>query len=531
MVAVEQSWGPERRAVSIPIARVTLLEDRAEVYRTAELELAAGVERLVIADVAPVLQDASLVASVEGDGVSVADVRVRRATRIRPREKPEVIADLERQIRDKLHEAQRSVEDRLHAERRLEAVRDMIAKGVREVPEDASWGIGSHHAWRETFETLFRRARELDEQIAARQRAEQDLREEIERLALRRQAADRPDATFSAWIEVELACRAAGKVKVVVSYVVPNALWRPMHSVRLHGLERLTITSSAVVWQNTGEDWDGVELSFSTARSSLGTEPPLLSDDLLTAEKKPDTLDVSVRAVAVQRASVSAGPGGGGRPAAPSGVELPGVDDGGDILNLRARGLCTVRSDGRPNIVAIGVVDVPAECTLVTVPELEPRVFLRVVAVNEGRAPLLAGPVELVRDHGYVGLTKTMFVAPKERFELSFGPDDAITLLRHVSREEARDRRPPDEWKTVTTSVTLFVSNLSGHPKVVRVTERIPVSELREVLVTLVADRTTPGVTVSDHGICTWDIALAPNAHETVRLVWSMATAPSVKGL
>jgi len=50
-------------------------------------------------------------------------------------------------------------------------------------------------------------------------------------------------------------------------------LWRPLHEARLFADDRLLMSSSAVVWQNTGEDWSNVDLSFSTALSSLGVEP------------------------------------------------------------------------------------------------------------------------------------------------------------------------------------------------------------------------------------------------------------------
>ncbi len=105
---------------------------------------------------------------------------------------------------------------------------------------------------------------------------------------------------------------ADGEVEVRIDYVVPNALWRPLHTARLLGGSRVQFTSSAAVWQDTGEDWKDVELRFSTARSSLGTEPPLLRQDLLTVKKKNETVLVQARQVQVQKAGLGSAPAAGG---------------------------------------------------------------------------------------------------------------------------------------------------------------------------------------------------------------------------
>jgi hypothetical protein len=63
--------------VTASIALVVVFEDRARVVRRATVELAAGTHRLVIAGVAPVLADKSLVA--RAPGAAVHDVRAVRA--------------------------------------------------------------------------------------------------------------------------------------------------------------------------------------------------------------------------------------------------------------------------------------------------------------------------------------------------------------------------------------------------------------------------------------------------------------------
>jgi uncharacterized protein (TIGR02231 family) len=168
-----------------------------------------------------------------------------------------------------------------------------------------------------------------------------------------------------------------------------------------------------------------------------------------------------------------------------------------------------------------------AEAALVTFPELEPKVFLRAVARNTSPSPLLAGPVELLQDNGFVGWTQTLFVAPQERFELSFGPDDAL----RVRREEKKSSKQHhvSKWNENTTHITLYLSNLSGDARTVLVTERIPVSEIEHVKVELDTEKTTGSPELDDHGFCKWKVEVPANGHLVLHLRFKVSLAPGVQ--
>src|SRR5690606_15535328 len=133
-------------------------------------------------------------------------------------------------------------------------------------------------------------------------------------------------------------------------------------------------------------------------------------------------------------------------------------------------------ADGRPNVIPLFSFETEAETTLVTMPEVSEAVLLRSTQRHEGKAPILAGPVELIRDSGGVGYTKTLFVAAKERFELGFGPDDAVRVTRRLQQEPIAD--PVGQWTITQHTLALYLSNLSDEEKTVDVCERIPVSEI-----------------------------------------------------
>jgi uncharacterized protein (TIGR02231 family) len=513
-----------RTVVPVPVREVTLLEDRARVRRWAEVDVVEGTNRLVVLDVAPTLQDVSLAGAIDGEA-KVTDLRCRRAMRVWHEDQPEDIARIDTEIEGHRRTLRHLSEDRTRLADRYEQISDIAMKSAEEIPVDAAWGMVNQQAWRENFERLFERMRSMRQETFDVYHHQIDTSEALDNAVLRRQAATTTTRRFVAWVEIDVHATAAGKLRLEVDYVVPSALWRPMHRARLVD-GKVAFEMSAVVWQRTGEDWSDVELAFSTARSSLGTEPPLLSDDRLTARRRSEQVEVEARQVRVQRAQVK---GGGGPGGAPSARELPGVDDGGDIQVLRADGRHDVPSDGRPTTVPVDAFEAPCEARLVVIAELDTKAFLETVLVNTGSRPILAGPVALVREHGFVGWTETLFVAPGQRFSLSFGPDDAVRVTRTV--QEASEVDHVDGWRVDARLVKIFLSNLGGDPKRLAITERIAVSEVEQVRVALLEEDTSHGSSVDDDGFVRWTLDLDPHGRATRQLAWSVAVAPGVEGL
>lgn len=514
---------PEKAQLLVaPVKQVTLLEDRAQVRRVGRVKLSAGQHLLLVEDVAPVLQDLSLRASA--DKAKVSDVRARRAMKVAPREKSETLQKLELDIEALTEKWRQLKEDQEVVAQRRERLDQVLARGLEELPQDVSWGQ-PQTPWKDTLESLFEQQRTLRAKELELGHAQRDVNVQREALIAQRRMFDRPDSRFVTWLEADVVVPADGEVEVTLEYTVPNALWRPLHAARLAD-GKFTFESRACVWQNTGEDWNDVRLVFSTARASLGIEPPLLADDLLRAQKKAEKLVVQAREVVIQKAKVS---GGGGAPALPSTVELPGVDDGGEVRNLEAKGPCTVPSDGRPNTVPLFEFDATPQTRLVAYPELELRVFLTSTQKNEAKFPILAGPVELLLQNGFVGWTKVLFVAPGEEFRLSFGPDATLRLSR-TERDRNQDAQNTD-WKTVTKTVWLYLSSLGDEKKQVEVIERMPVSELAQVKIALGTKRTAPRPKVDENGFATWVVDLEPRAQSNITFAYDVSTAPGVQGL
>ncbi|WP_437734650.1 DUF4139 domain-containing protein [Sorangium sp. So ce1335] len=534
---------------------VTLFEDRAEVVRTARVEVAAGAQWVAIGGVSVFVDERTVQARVApaggpGGAVRVTAARVRWRAHREAALGREAIDALERERREASRRAAAAELARDRAARR-EAHLDQLlatwAQAMSEVPKDA--GEPARLAsWRAGVEAL--RAA-LDEALAAsaearaaRARALDDAR----RAAARLREGSREQPRYEAVIEVEIHAAAPQPVELELTYRVACAVWRPEHLARLSadaaGAAGATsaagaaqgaggsveLTTWATAWQATGEAWENVAARFSTARPARSAEAPLLADDVLRLRRKTDLERRRVVVEARDQAIAAAGLDRGARAV----DEMPGVDDGGEPLVFEAAEPVTLPSDGRPLRVEIARRSLPAELALVLYPEAHPAAHLRATAtLDAGSAgkggagrprPLLAGPVQIARGGSLVGRARIDFVGAGEPFEIGFGMDDAVRVRRTVDEEQ--DTSAITGSRKIRRCVKLSLSNLSSIARRVLVTERIPVSEVAEVEVALVE---AVGWTLDEKdGFLRSRVELPPKGLKTMSFSYELRAGASV---
>jgi uncharacterized protein (TIGR02231 family) len=520
--------------LTAPVTTVTLLEDRAQIQRMAKVSLTAGLWRVHVVNVAPILSDKSLRAEFNNypSGARVNDIRVRRRMLIKESDRSGLFEELKVEWRSQFDRYNFLTEDRQQLEEQFEQIGIILAKALTELPIDAAWGQVDPMAWRSQLQPLFQKMRETRSEILNTYHAQEQLKLAIERLVNRIQAEARPDRIFTAHLEADLAIAETGEYELAFDYVVPNAFWRPYHQAQLQTGEnpQLTFRTDGCVWQNTGEDWLNVDLIFSTARASLGTEPPLLTDDLLNIREKAKKIAVEMR----DRTVETTGRGVGTRPET---IDLPGVDDGGEVRTLRAPKKANIPADGNPYRVPLFQFQSLAKIEHILMPEMALEVVLKSEQTNNSTFPILAGPVDLVKSTEFVGRTTVSFIAPQEKFALGWGTDANMRVQR--TQKQKREQNHLTQWNTITNTVNIFLSNIGEEARNIAMTERIPVSELEQVKIEVVQAETSDSlkerlrqqIQPDLNGFCHWNLQIPAYSQGKVILVYKIDAAPDVQGL
>lgn len=478
--------------VSTRPRQVTFFEDRARVERRAQVELdTRGVAILCLEGVSVLIDDPGLVVTVAGGESAPASVRAAQVMRVMHEEPVEERAQID-VLETRSRQAKRALEEAVDAVAQLERDReqlvgleDALLKHVRSVPAREGQDPTT---WSAAFEAIAEKVAPLQERLALARIEVATTDREYRRQELLLRAARVEQPRVVAHVEVQLDVLTPGVIELVLEYFVPCAQWRPSHRARLtrDAAPTIEVVTLATVWQMTGERWEDVPCVFSTARLSKPAAAPLIDDDVLSVRTKSTDERKTIHVEARDQAIVSADIEGGTRTLG----ELPGIDDGGKPLLFHSERPVTIASDGEPFRVEIGTVTLPATVESVAYPELATTPHLRATATWSAPYPLLAGPLALMREREFAGQSRTDFVAQGDPFHLGFGIDSGVSIARRVDEKTGQSKITGKQW--IERAVHVFISNLSGEPRSFDLIERVPVSEVDEVSVTLKGPKSSP---------------------------------------
>ncbi|MFO0661236.1 MAG: mucoidy inhibitor MuiA family protein [Polyangiaceae bacterium] len=378
------------------VARITFFEDRAEVERSAVIDLSAGVQTVSLGGLSLFVDDESLIASIEVEGEGSSDVRVLTAKMTR-RSRSEAalpsaqLAALEAERDEKVTrrtQLDQSLQRTLASKSRLEGMLGQWIEAVQHTPR----GDSSNEALREAFGKISSALVESAAERASKESSRVELDEQLAAANARFDLGSRKVTRHEGVAEAQVSSSSPCKARIKIVYRVACALWRPEHWVQLVDDnnqpwgKKLIIRTIATAWQRPGEDWSEVPCRFSTARPSQSASAPLLTDDVLylTRRADPGTIHVQAREQTIQRTA-----GESGQRAVES---MPGVDDGGEPLWLEAKSHASIASDGRPVRIDVDRVELACSVDRVAFPEKSTSVHLRAKGTLTRSTPLLAGP-------------------------------------------------------------------------------------------------------------------------------------------
>ena len=214
----------------------------------------------------------------------------------------------------------------------------------------------------------------------------------------------------------------------------------------------MQLVRRASIQQRSGEIWDNVALSLSTARPGAGTAAPQLGT--MTVDYEPDAPPrPAPRELApAQRMSRSVGRGARRQPprrrparqgaAAPEPQQAEEVRASVEVQGFQAvygiPGRVTVPATGEAKRVQIDEMPLDPALTVRTVPKRDEKAYLYAKLTIARGTPILPGPVSLFRDATFVGSGRLPLLAPGEEHELGFGVDDAVKRAPRHRRGEAR---------------------------------------------------------------------------------------------
>ena len=522
------------------VTAVTLYPDRAAVTRTVRMELGAGLWAISVADLPRSVLAESLQAKIApagGGGMIPKLLGLEFVTTQRPdfAGSPEGTA-LATAVRD----LKRSL-DRLAEERALLDAHDaQVGKiGIRPTAVDGTPGtvepIDVTAAERQLAAVRAEKARILGarrEMDANRERLTRELAAAEQDLAARG-GADRIERSGVVTVGVAEPCT----VELALTYLVRDAAWAPSYAVRATGdRSAIAVEYDAMVVQRTGEDWDDVRLSLSTAQPTRASSPPAVEPwfvDVvvpipISAVSAPASAAPAIEARAMaDSAPGSPEPAGARGESAEMGRALEKlaaaatVNAGGVAVTFELPRPVTLRSDAtRRQRTRIGDFAPEARYAYVAAPVVSDAVFLRGTLSNSSAFQLLPGTAQVFMGGEFIGDAAIPSVAPGGEFRVYFGPDRAVRAKREVVSRLTGTSGLFGGSTVTTWNDRITIDNGTGRAIDVEVYDRRPASRNERIEVRLAAVKpalsTDPAYVAArlPQGILRWDLAVPAAARD-----------------
>ncbi len=370
--------------------------------------------------------------------------------------------------------------------------------------------------------------------------------------------------------------REAGKGgKVRLNYLVSAVTWRPEYKLRAGKVtEDVQVDCLANLKQHTGEDWNQVQLTLSTAQPLLNAAPPELAmlEPVLVARGSPgvppmppgggfaETPFVNPTALKelkkkageyrVQAAQLNAGQGAAGLPASKAQKdadrllnEASAVEQNLDLMSSRDEILAqlkkkkavaaTSRTDGPsvtyhlPNrltvpsrndeqVVEVVKLNLTPKYYYKAVPVLSPHVYRLADLVNKSSHILLPGEATMYQGTDFVGRMAMPLVAVGEEFTAGFGVDTQLQVQRQMM-DQMRTTQGGNQ--VLKYEYRILLSSFKAEPVKLQVWDRLPKGETERINVSLVKaapELSKDGIYQREsrpNNLLRWDVELAPNCN------------------
>lgn len=488
------------------ITAVTVYADRALTSRSATLNLKSGSHLISFDNLPALILDDSV--RIDGKGsaaATIAGLEIRRvfleqSGEQRVKELDEEIRALER--RSGALEARKTG---ISAQKAfLESIR--VAWGER-ISKELAIGRPSSAELLDASSFVGSGVTKAEEQTRDLEIEKQGIKDKIEALRRQRDQATGSGRKETKSVEIMVEVAREGSLTLELAAIIPRAGWEPVYDVRLAAdAKTAELTFRALVRQQTGEDWNNVGLTLSTARPALGGAPPELLPWQISLQRPQPVIRAEMYMAAPARAKAAHMPMESEQlREEPVIFETARISEEQSSVVFHIPRPLDIPSDGARHNSVIAIEQLPVNIEYLALPKLSPYVFLKSEIVNQTTGPLLPGQVNTFVGNSYTGSSQLKKVAAGEKFDLFFGTDDQLT----VKREELKQHREAGLFgkNRVGYNYRIQLANFRKEPLMLTLLDQLPLASDAEIKVSLDAHSLKPDQVKND-GTVVWKMPL-----------------------
>jgi uncharacterized protein (TIGR02231 family) len=523
------------------ISKVTVYRGQAMVTRAIGVDLPVGTSEVIVENLPARIIPESLYAQTAGD-VAVLSVRYRE-TAVKEDTREEV-KQLDAQIEELKSKQYHAKSEQENVDDLRNKFRDLWKLSVDAANVDLNRSVMQSEQVESFTQYLEGKSIEWHEKTLELGDLQANLQKELELLQRKRQELAGSSSRTEREAVLFLASQSKSKAIIQLSYLVDGANWLPQYNLRADpDKSKVLIEYHAVVNQTSGEDWNGVILSLSTAEPTMVAAAPILEpmlvslshpapqqqaaqQPLLGAEqarqylmsrkanvKKGVAASVELNDLAIQNQAFFFNVGRKEVEEFQRQIaEVSRIEGISVTYDLPGKLALPSRSDQQ--LVSIATITAKAEFVLLATPLLTDYVYLQADLLNGSDTILLPGQATMFRNSEFVGKGQLPQVTIGEKFTAGFGIDSQVRVAHELEDKKSRIQGGN---RIDTYYYRIALSNYKNRLVGLRLLDRLPYTDDTSIKVEL--EKADPELskdaeylrTARKKGILRWDLQLAPN--------------------
>lgn len=519
------------------VIAATVYTNSAQVTRAAQVDLKEGLHELVFTNVPEHLNENTLTVSAKGTArAKILDARIKKV--FLEEAQSELVRKLEDEIQDLDDQVVALNNEQATIREKREFLRSINLHAAEQVPEDLitktpdvqqlqALAAFIQEQWQETYQRELQIKQELREINKTLDR----LRRELAQL---RQATGKEKRVASIELDVEK----AGALDVSVSYLMYQASWYPEYDARVdYEGQGVDLVCLGVVKQTSGEDWQDIQISLSTAKPTVSGRmpelqswiirptPPLQARAKMSWAPAMDAAKLQ-EGVNMEYAARGAMQEKAERSAEEATLAYAQAQEQLTSVTYQITHTAAIKADGTKHRLPIFEEKLKTDFFYSATPKLSPFAYLVAKVTNE-RESLLPAGVRIFLGDTYVGSSSIDAVGKGEEFELYLGIDEGVKVEREKTEEETKE-----VWiagikrnnKVLKATYKISVENYKGKDIRVNVFDHMPVSQSDNIVVKVLETR--PKAAEEDYedrkGVTCWELDVAPREEKEISYTYQI---------
>ena len=511
--------------VEAKIEKVILYLDGAEIMHNQNVRLAKGRNLVVFENITPRI-NASSIRVTTGNNVPILAVNQKLVYQKKNELLPEIkrVEDSLMQLRD---EADLLKDEQLA----LTTERDMLLKNTSIGGQNNGVSIEQLKSAAEFYRS---RIFEISKRLSAIKIASLKNNERKKQLTLRKTKLSTKINYQRSIVSVLLDTENGGNQNIQLRYLLATAGWSPTYDISVEEINKeVELIYRANVFNNTGIDWENMDVTLSTANPWQSATKPDMKPWYLnfgslnfkksyssTNRQNSNQLDLQSNQGYTQNGFVlddnlyQTTVGG----VIPSGAyEEIDVTDLNAVFELSTN--YSIPADNKPYIVDVTKHNLPAVFKHYSIPKVDRDAFLLAKITGWEDLNLVEGEANIYFGGTYVGKSYIQTRNVKDTLDISFGRDKKVLVTRTKLKKYSSTKLIGSKRKEIL-AYRMIIKNNRKQPIEIEMKDQIPVSQDSEIEVEKMD--ISNGIFIETTGEIRWKFRIESGQSKTIDLTFSV---------